>query len=84
MITSLLLTINGVFSQTLLPAIARMKTNKNFRSLNIVAEKGTKYITMLLSFLVGLLLINAYDLLGARKVVLLKGAADTLNEKYQK
>lgn len=62
-ITTLLLTINGVFTQTLFPVISRMTALGNRERLEQVAESGTKYVSTLLAVLICLVILNSYDLL---------------------
>lgn len=63
-ITTLIMAIGGIFNQVLLPSTSRMYAENDQAGIAKTVYEGTKYITIVLSFIVFLIIINADKILG--------------------
>ncbi|QNL52091.1 polysaccharide biosynthesis C-terminal domain-containing protein [Olivibacter sp. SDN3] len=62
-IAMLIVAFGGVFMQVLLPSASKVYAENNIKKMEMMVYDGTKYITILLSFMVFVLIVNANTLL---------------------
>lgn len=63
-VIALLMTLGGVFRQVLLPSSSKMLADKNEAGIHKMVYEGTKYITIFLSMIVFIMILNSEILLG--------------------
>lgn len=62
-ITLVVTILSGSFMQVLLPIITKMTVNLDWKNINKIINDGTKYVSILLSFIIFLLMISIKELL---------------------
>lgn len=62
-IASVITIISGSFLQVLLPIVTKLKVNDDKKGINLIVNTGTKYVNILLSFMVFMIFLSVEEIL---------------------